>query len=601
MTTVSQPAYFNLQALDSLGALGVGMRLYTYAQGTTTHKTAYTDAAGTVPFTYTSDGAGGQYIAMDARGELPAPLYLTSGAYDLALKTSAGATVWTRRAESASSDTTVYTPAGTGAVATDVQTKLRESVSVKDKGAVGDGVTDDTAAIQAALDAATGEVIVPPGQYLCSGKLTYPLTAGVSLVGQGVTRESANDYPCVILFSHTGSPAVHIRDSGQMLKGLVIRATGARASASLDAVSFGVLTESVDASGGSVANSNIENVFIEGHPSHGYVSSGGNFMPLLDGIAVRNCKGHAFIYDRGDITSRANTARPGGIVARHLRTYANGGHDFVLGNLDDYGAYRVKIDDADFSSRQGTADPITASIKMADATCIFHGENIVLTNIAYSGEVNGTATYAAFQFSGRTHRYISNRFIKCVGLANAVLGTVVSTTTDDIVFDGVYPANNTTASPAISITGAIGTIVVMCQMDAGAGIATLSNWFTTGYVKGFILTSSALKLGSREVDATSIVLTGETVSALSISRADAEAGMLITRTGSGAATGKLSATGGTLALATTSDNNLVLTRNSVARLTVKASTFNLASLPTSAAGLSSGDLWSNSGVVTVVS
>ena len=41
----------------------------------------------------------------------------------------------------------IYTPAGTGAVTTTVQTKLRESVSVKGFGAVGNGVKDDTAAI----------------------------------------------------------------------------------------------------------------------------------------------------------------------------------------------------------------------------------------------------------------------------------------------------------------------------------------------------------------------------------------------------------------------------------------------------------------------
>jgi len=74
---------------------------------------------------------------------------------------------------------------GTGAVARTVQDKGRESVSVKDFGAVGDGVTDDAAAIQAALDASSGggTVYVPAGTYLCTAQLIHK--SGVEIVGQG--------------------------------------------------------------------------------------------------------------------------------------------------------------------------------------------------------------------------------------------------------------------------------------------------------------------------------------------------------------------------------------------------------------------------------
>lgn len=141
--------------------------LTTYLAGTTTLSSTWQDAALT--------SANTNPIVLDSRGECVLWLDDTK-VYKFVLKNAAGVTQWT--VDNVSNPST-FLQAGTGAVSTTVQAKLRESVSVKDFGAVGDGITNDTAAIQTAINSFGGQpgtVFFPAG--------TYVIEAGGTLGGR---------------------------------------------------------------------------------------------------------------------------------------------------------------------------------------------------------------------------------------------------------------------------------------------------------------------------------------------------------------------------------------------------------------------------------
>ena len=139
----------------------VGGKLYTYEAGTSTPKATYADAAGTVQNT--------NPLILDARGE--ATIYW-SGSYKVALKDASDVLVWTVDNVSIDASAVSYKPSGTGSVATNVQSKFREFVSVKDFGAKGDGANDDYAAIMACIEANPGRrIFFPKGVYLVSNTI----------------------------------------------------------------------------------------------------------------------------------------------------------------------------------------------------------------------------------------------------------------------------------------------------------------------------------------------------------------------------------------------------------------------------------------------
>lgn len=119
----------------------------------------------------------GGYIS---RNGAPARVW-TDGNYSILVKDARGRQVFYLPFWSyASAANVMFLQAGDDAVLRTVQSKLRDIISVKDFGATGDGVTDDSLAIQAALDyAATlenAEVVFPPSSnYVCNSGLSIDL------------------------------------------------------------------------------------------------------------------------------------------------------------------------------------------------------------------------------------------------------------------------------------------------------------------------------------------------------------------------------------------------------------------------------------------
>lgn len=151
----------------------------------------YWDAALTIPAGQPIRTLGGY----PSNSGTPARLYVNSD-YSIRVMNKNGSVVYsapvaTERYSAAVLDgvdasNVSYVPAGTGAVTTDVQTKLRETVSVKDFGAVGDGVTDDSTAFANAITfaASTGKrIYAPAGVYILSQ--AFSTTGDLHIEGDG--------------------------------------------------------------------------------------------------------------------------------------------------------------------------------------------------------------------------------------------------------------------------------------------------------------------------------------------------------------------------------------------------------------------------------
>ncbi len=149
--------------------------------------------------------------AMDTATAAKADATATTTALALKLTTST-------LALSSGSSLAGFINAGTGAVARTVQAKLRDFVHAADFGAAGDGVSDDTAELQAALNTGKQVLLAADATYLISSGLDHVTGAGLVCLDGWATIKAK-----------TGASGFNILTSGSPRTGLdrnMIRANG---------------------------------------------------------------------------------------------------------------------------------------------------------------------------------------------------------------------------------------------------------------------------------------------------------------------------------------------------------------------------------------
>lgn len=208
------------------GAAAASGKVYFYQPGSLIPVTVYSDDATTHAIT--------QPVSLDANGRSTVPVYVTAPARAI-IQDASGITLedieridgdranlvglvntkwpsaptedaaWSLLGTSLGGTDGNVRPVGAGAVNRTLQSKLADSLSAKDFGAKGDGVTDDTAAINAALAS-----LVAPGASVYLSPGTYLTSAPVAIVIAGTTLYGAGPFASVIKNTNAASSAIAI-------------------------------------------------------------------------------------------------------------------------------------------------------------------------------------------------------------------------------------------------------------------------------------------------------------------------------------------------------------------------------------------------------
>ena len=390
----------------------------------TTYADTFTCTAGQTAFTLSANpnSINNLTVSLDGAVLVANIDYTWTGGTTLTLTTGAkvNQTLFVRYLEgfvvaNVAATTVQYTQGGTGSVTRTVTSKLQESVSVKDFGAVGDGSTDDTTAVSNAFAAASAgaTLLFPAGTYKI-GSVNFTGKA-INLSGYGAT---------ITCTSATG--AVYKTDHGNKLqvRGISFTGTSTFRAINHQTTQSGTVYDELEI---------VDCTFDMATGIYGIYSVGSREVRILNCTFLNSSDGYGIyfkdsvspfvdkcIFKGSGYTARAiyypgtGTAYDAGLVLRdsEIMGYDKGlevvGCDWLVieGCTIDYCNYSIKLaaqDGAQISNNYiGSvgANPALWITYDASAASPTYCDKIVVVNNAFTGHYTGGNTYDCILIDG---------------------------------------------------------------------------------------------------------------------------------------------------------------------------------------------------------
>jgi hypothetical protein len=345
-------------------------------------------------------------------------------------------------------------------------TRSADVINVKDFGAVGDGIADDTSAIQTAINAASGgkaKVYIPDGVYRITSGLTIP-DDGITIYGDGFGRSlsiSAN-IGTRILADFTTGWVITCNQACFTLRDIEIYGADSTRWASAG---------SIDGTKGCIyirdgVTSLIERVLVYQEPGIGLYLSKECVSSKLTQVTVEYCKGHAYYIDDGAINSSSNYIPCGIITLDTCRAARVDCCALVAGDPNKesglLSAYRLYLINNEFFFCGGN----TALSSIADYVIRIYADNCTIVGSAVAGPQNQSGGNSITQgilsssgavaslvkgiyIDGRCNSLINNRFIRIYRPAFQVESTSSTTYINGAELRHTAGINY---NPAISVT-----------------------------------------------------------------------------------------------------------------------------------------------------